>query len=104
MSTAAEPGKGVSLPTSWARLERAAEETAVAVAFWRRRAHEAEEEVSRLRRAFEELAAERDRPQDLDLEVRRLRAENTALQSRMLQARKRVAALLRQVSVLEVDQ
>jgi hypothetical protein len=35
--------------------------------------------------------------------VRRLRAENTALQSRMLQARKRVGALLRQVAALEVD-
>jgi hypothetical protein len=40
---------------------------------------------------------------DLREEVRRLRAENTALQSRMLQARKRVAALMKRLSALGIE-
>lgn len=103
MSVAAERGSRPELPSHWERLERAAEDAALAVAVWRRRAQEAEEEVLRLRRVLEGVASDRTRPRDLEEEVRRLRAENAALQSRMLEARKRVAALMRRLISLGVE-
>ncbi len=103
MSIAAERGRRPELPPGWERLERAAEDAAVAVAVWRHRAADAEEEVVRLRRALEDLASNRSRPDDLGEELRRLRAENAALQSRMLEARKRVGALMRRLASLEVE-
>jgi hypothetical protein len=88
----------------WDRLERSAHEAATALSLWQRRAREAEEEVIRLRLALEEHASGRVEPGlDLREEVRRLRAENTALHSRMLQARKRVAALMKRLSALGID-
>lgn len=93
----------LELPAQWERLERAAEEASVAVAFWKRRALEAEEEVGRLRRALEELGTREERPRDLEEELRRLRADNTALRSRMLQARTRVSGILKRLGTLESE-
>ena len=93
----------LELPSQWERLERAAEDASVAVAFWKRRALAAEEEVGRLRRAFEELGAEGDRPRDLEEELKRVRADNTALRSRMLQARTRVSGILKRLGTLESE-
>lgn len=104
MSGAAEGVSRPPLPPEWGRLERVAEATAGEIAFWRRRTAEAEEEVARLRRALEDLAEARERDVDGGREeVIRLRAENTALESRMLQARKRIGALLKRLSALELD-
>jgi predicted nuclease with TOPRIM domain len=103
MSVAADPPGRAELPPGWARLERVAEDAAMAVSFWKRRALEAEEEVLRLRRSLEELAATQEQPDSLEEEVRRLRAENAALQSRMLQARKRVGGLMKRLSTLELE-
>lgn len=91
------------LPHQWGRLERLVEETAVVVGFWRRRALEAEEEVARLRGALEEFALERGQPVGSSEELHRLKAENAALRSRMLQARKRVTGLLKRLDTLEVE-
>jgi hypothetical protein len=88
----------------WERVERAAHEAAAALSFWQRRAREAEEEVLRLRMALEEHASGRVEPgEDFREEVRRLRAENAALQSRMLQARKRLAMLIRRLATMGID-
>lgn len=104
MSGAADGPVRPSLPPEWERLERVAEAAAGEVVFWRRRIAEAEEEVARLRRTLEELAEARERDVDGDREeVIRLRAENTALESRMLQARKRIGALLKRLAALELD-
>ena len=64
---------------------------------------DAEEEVVRLRGTLERLASDRSRPQDLDEELRRLRAENAALQSRMAEARKRVGGLMKRLLALGVE-
>ncbi len=83
------------------RLERVADDATAALEFWHRRATEAEAEMLKLRRALEDFAsgvAGPDRPSD---ELRRLRAENTALRSRMQQARRRVNALLMRLGTLE---
>ena len=92
-----------SLPADWVRLERAAEEAVVALGRWTRRARESEEEVERLRRSLEDLAAESAKPDDLAEEVKRLQAENAALKSRMLQARKRITGLMQRLAALEVE-
>jgi predicted nuclease with TOPRIM domain len=67
------------------------------------RAQQAEEEVERLRQSLEELAAGRSVTDDAAQQLRRLKAENAALQSRMLQARKRVAALMQRLSALGIE-
>lgn len=104
MSAGAERnGKG-TLPPEWDRLEHAAEALAAEVVFWRRRTEEAEREVARLRQALEELADAPTPAAASDGEdVIRLRAENAALQSRMLQARQRVRALLKRLAALELE-
>lgn len=104
MSAAADRDGRAGLPPEWDRLEHAAEALAGEVLFWRRRAEEAEGEVARLRQALEALAAAPSgtSPEDRD-ELVRLRAENTALQSRMLQARQRVRALLKRLAALELE-
>lgn len=79
------------------------EEAAVAVALWRRRAVEAEEEVARLRRVLEEVAAGAGASEDAQEELRRLRAENAALRSRMQDARKRVGSLMSRLLALGVE-
>ncbi|CAN5626774.1 hypothetical protein BH23GEM3_BH23GEM3_08900 [soil metagenome] len=96
MSDAAERTAPGELPASWSRLERAAAESVLALETWRSRALEAEEEIPRLRAALEEAVAHNgsDVPDDTRAQIRRLRAENTALRSRMTQARRRVSALL----------
>jgi hypothetical protein len=100
MSAVAE---AAGLVADWERLERSAEHAAHALAAWRARAREAEDEVERLRQSLEELAAGRDGPgADLAQEMKRLKAENVALRSRMLQTRKRVAALMQRLAALEV--
>lgn len=106
MSAAVERTVRTDPPPGWDRLERAAEEAAVAVGFWKRRAVEAEDELQRLRRSLETFALAREDEgarEDLREEIRRLRAENASLTSRMKQARTRVGALLRRLGALEVE-
>lgn len=104
MSDAGERRARAELPASWERLDHAAQEAASSLGFWRRRALEAEEEVGRLRRSLEELASGRAEPSDgFREEVRRLRAENAALHSRMVQARKRVASLMKRLVTLGIE-
>lgn len=103
MSAAASGPPPADLPPQWGRLERAVEDAAVAVGVWKRRALEAEAELARLRSDMGELARAEVSPDDLGGEVRRLRAENSLLQSRMLQARKRVSGLLGRLGALELD-
>lgn len=103
MSDAAEhPAQG-ELPASWTRLEHAAAEAVLALEAWRSRALEAEEEILRLRAALEEAVAQHGSfaPDDARAQIRRLRAENTALRSRMTQARRRVSALLAWAGTVE---
>ena len=75
----------------------------MAVSFWKRRALEAEEELARLRLGLERMASEASEPTEMRDEIKRLRAENTALHSRMKQARGRVQALLKRVMSLEAE-
>lgn len=103
MSVAADGAGRAELPPEWERLERVAEAAAAEVLFWRRRTAEAEHEVARLRRALEELAGSGAEGGDERREIVRLRAENTVLQSRMLQARKRVGALMKRLAALELE-
>lgn len=102
MSAAADPAPSPPDP-GWERLERAAERAASALAAWRRRAHEAEAEVARLRAALESVRREEgDAPLGGEPgELRMLRAENALLRSRAAEARRRVAALLARLAVLE---
>lgn len=95
---AREPEEGAR---HWTRLERAASRATDAVSAWRGRALAAEAEVSRLRHALEQLSAEAALRPGEPGEVRQLRAENAALQSRMSEARKRVEGLLQRLAVLE---
>ena len=103
MSVAADGVGRAELAGEWERLERVAEAAASELVFWRRRTAEAEEEVNRLRRALEELAVSRGGSEDERREVSRLRAENAALESRMVQARKRVSALLKRLAALGLE-
>jgi hypothetical protein len=100
VSTAADPAP--SPPgTGWERLERAAARAASALAAWRSRALLAEAEVDRLRAALEQVSSA---PADAAAgagELGRLRAENALLKSRTAEARRRVAALLARLAVLE---
>lgn len=103
MSTAAKR-RPENFPPEWARLERAAEEASGLLSRWIQRAREAEEEVDRLRQSIEGLAEERlGNASDAAQEIRRLRAENAALQSRMQQARKRIAGLMQRLAALEME-
>jgi acyl carrier protein phosphodiesterase len=95
--------KSEALPPEWKRLERTAEEAGILLGRWIARATEAEEEVQRLRTALEGLAARRPGADDLDDELKRLKAENAALHSRMIQARKRVATLMQRLAALEME-
>jgi predicted RNase H-like nuclease (RuvC/YqgF family) len=90
------------MPAHWERLERAAEDAASVVSAWKRRAVEAEAEVSRLRDSLEDLAAS-ENELDTHEEIRRLRAENAAVTSRMVEARKRLGALARRLAALGVE-
>lgn len=91
------------LPREWERLERSAEEASATLGQWIRRARNAETEVERLRHALEEGGDERGESGDLAESLKQARAENAALESRMLQARKRVVRLMQRLSALEVD-
>lgn len=102
-SAAGSRATRAELPPGWERLERTIEEAAVIAALWKRRALEAEDEVVRLRHSLEQLADDPDRPGDAQAELRRLRAENAALRSRMTQAGKRVSGVLRRLAALEVE-
>jgi uncharacterized membrane protein len=86
---------------TWDRLELASERARAALTIWRARALEAEAEVERLRRELEILAADPSTPTHRGDVVRRLRAENAALRSRLAQARRRVGTLLAWTDVLE---
>jgi hypothetical protein len=91
----------VALP-GWDRLDRAARTAANALAEWRFRALQAEAEVGRLRTELEALSALGPLPsaEPVD-ELRRLRAENAVLTSKVDQARERIRRLLTTLSVLE---
>lgn len=101
-SAAAEQQPSADLPPGWERLGGAVENTLGALSRWRRRALDAEDEVARLRQAMNDLlkgSPEGDgAPVD---ELQRLRAENALYLSRIMEARKRVGALLARVSALE---
>jgi hypothetical protein len=107
VSFAGERAPRTELPRQWERLERLVEEAAVGLGYWRRRALESEDEVARLRRlreALEELAsAAQPVPGDLKAEVRRVRAENAALHSRLAEARARVETVLKRLVALGVE-
>lgn len=102
MSSVAKRGTE-NFPSEWGRLERAAEDASGLLGRLIDRAQQAEEEVERLRQSLEELAAGRSVTDDAAQQLRRLKAENAALQSRMLQARKRVAALMQRLSALGIE-
>ena len=105
MSFAGDRAGRAELPRAWERLERQAEEAAVVVGYWRRRAVEAEEETVRLRRALEDVASvQQELPgADLRQELRRVRAENAALQSRLAEARGRVQSVLKRLVALGLE-
>ena len=104
MSFAGERVARTELPRQWERLERLVDEAAEGIGYWRRRAVEAEDEVARLREALEEVAsAAQPLPGDLKAEVRRVRAENAALQSRLAEARGRVQSVLKRLVALGID-
>lgn len=91
-----DPGPG------WERLERAAQSAVAALDEWRRRAREAEAEVTRLRQELEELTTLGPLPSaEAGDELRRLRAEHAVLVSRTDEARKRIAGLLARLVMLE---
>jgi predicted nuclease with TOPRIM domain len=100
VSSAGKGSNGGPIPASLDRLERAARDASIVVASWKRRALEAEDEVTRLRQSLEELASGGGMSEDTREEVRRLRAENSALHSRVVQARKRAVALLKRLDTL----
>lgn len=101
MSADADPPRPVELPAGWARLERAAADAIAALEAWRARALQAEAEIEQLRRALEEAAAAIEPAADARGELRRLRAENAALRSRISQAHRRVSTLLAWTDALE---
>lgn len=102
MSAAADASREPELPPEWERVERVAREVGAALTGWRSRALEAEAEVARLRRALDELAADPgEGGAGTAGQVRRLRAENAALRSRMGEARERVRGLLSRLGTLE---
>jgi predicted RNase H-like nuclease (RuvC/YqgF family) len=106
VSDVVEESDGIELPPAWVRLEAAVEETVAALELWRRRAEQAEAEVTRLREALEmasleAVSAEAPSATDAARQVRRLQAENTALRSRMAQAQRRIEALLSWTEALE---
>lgn len=103
MVSAADKKRSGSLPPEWKQLERSAEEAGILLGRWVARAREAEEEAQRLRSALEELADAGPVFEDGAGEVKRLKAENAALRSRMIQARKKVTALMQKLAALETD-
>jgi hypothetical protein len=103
VSGAADAAAGPALPQAWDRLEAAARQAVLSLEAWRRRACDAEDEVVRLRQALEEAASEPVAPKDARVQLRRLRAENAALRSRLGQAQRRVGALLEWTDVFGED-
>jgi hypothetical protein len=100
-SAGAEPSGAVG-SGAWERLDLAARAAAGALGEWRHRAQQAEAEVARLRGELEALSALGPLPsaEPAD-EMRRLRAENAVLTSKVEQARERVLRLLSTLSLLE---
>ena len=49
------------------------------------------------------IAVERDGAGDLAAEVRRLQEENSAMERRMLQARKHISGLMQRLAALEIE-
>jgi phage shock protein A len=93
-----------NFPAEWARLEQATNDAVTLLGRWIQRARQAEAEVDRLRGSLEGLATtEGTASEDLSQELRRLKAENAALRSRMLQARQRVDGLMQRLSALGVE-
>jgi predicted RNase H-like nuclease (RuvC/YqgF family) len=101
VSDAAEEEPVAPVPPALDRLGAVVEDALVALESWRRRAEQAESEVTRLREALEAAAADVPAPVDAARQIRRLRAENTALRTRMAQAQRRIEALLGWTDVLE---
>ena len=89
-------------PGGWDRLDRVARSAAAALGEWRRRALQSEGELTRLRVELEALSAMGPLPSaEPEDELRRLRAENAVLSSRVEQVRERVRRLLATLSALE---
>jgi hypothetical protein len=103
VSDVAEETGTVELPPGWERLEHAADEALLSLDRWRTRALAAEEEIVHLRTAIEDLKQDAPAPADARDQIRRLRAENTALRSRMNQAHRRISALLSWTDALGGD-
>ena len=104
MASAAADQTLHDLPPGWERLGDAVDETLGALAQWRRRALDAEGEVARLREAMNDLLkGSADGDGASVEEVQRLRAENALYLSRIMEARKRVSALLERVAALEEE-
>ena len=83
-----------------ARLERRVGEAVAALTLWRNRARAAEQEAARLRAVLDELAGTEFAPEPA-AELKKLRAENAALKSRLTQAHRRVGLLLDWLGALE---
>ncbi|CAN5861832.1 hypothetical protein BH23GEM5_BH23GEM5_08940 [soil metagenome] len=104
MASAAAEQSASELPAGWERLADATDEIVASLAHWRRRALDAEAEVTRLRQAMNDMLLA---PADGEIgpvdELKRLRAENALYLSRIVEARKRVSTLLTRVAALEED-
>jgi hypothetical protein len=83
-------------------LERRVGEAVAALALWRGRAALAEEEAGRLRAELDRAADSEPEP-ETTAELKRLRAENAALKSRLAQAHRRVGLLLDWLGALEAE-
>jgi len=98
VSAGAKPDGGPGLPPGWERLERVSDEAIDALVAWRARAEQAEAEVAGLRGALEDvirnITSDAPEPRDARDQLRRLRAENAALRSRIAQANRRLRVLL----------
>jgi phosphoglycolate phosphatase-like HAD superfamily hydrolase len=98
---------GAPLPPAWERLEHGADEAIAALEAWRARAEQAEAEVTRLRGALEnairDIAADVPDPREARDQLRRLRAENAALRSRIAQANRRLRVMLDWTDALEPE-
>lgn len=94
MSGAVDQGSSAESPPGWERLDAAAELALLALESWQARVREAEAEVVQLRDALEAAIDAGPVEADAREQMRRLRAENAALRSRMSQAQRRISALL----------
>lgn len=91
------------LPPEWARLERAAEAAAAALAERERQQRAAQATIDELTATIDRLRAERESSADAISEMEKLREDNGALRRRMVQARKRISGLMQRLSALNIE-